>query len=48
MELSEIWASPCNISATAEASDSKFGVQLEFAEAHQKIARERKEDVALN
>ena len=28
---------PFNISATAEASDFKFGTQLEFAKAHHKI-----------
>jgi len=29
--------SPFNISATAEASDFKFGLQLGFAKAHHKI-----------
>ena len=29
--------SPLNISATAEASDFKFGMQLGFAKAHRKI-----------
>jgi len=33
---------PFNISATAEASDFKFGVQLGFAKAHHKIPRRRK------
>jgi len=28
---------PNNISATAEASDFKFGTQLRFAKAHHKI-----------
>jgi len=30
----EIWGFPFNISATAEASDFKFGTQLVFAKAH--------------
>jgi len=30
-ELPEIWGFPFNISATAKASDFKFGTQLEFA-----------------
>jgi len=33
---------PSNISATAGASDSKFGALLGFAKAHQKITRRRK------
>jgi len=33
---------PCNISATAGASDFKFGMQLGFAKAHHKITRRRK------
>jgi len=37
-ELPEIWGFPFNISATAEASDFKFGTQLGFAKAHYKIA----------
>jgi len=36
-ELPENWGFPFNISATAEASDFKFGTQLVFAKAHQKI-----------
>jgi len=31
-----------NISATAGASDFKFGMQLGFAKAHDKITRKRK------
>ena len=34
---------PFNISATAEASDFKFGVLLGFAKAHHKIPPRRKE-----
>jgi len=37
----------CNISATAGASDFKFGKQLEFAKAHHKITRGRREGMAL-
>jgi len=33
---------PYNISATAGASDFKFGKQLGFAKAHHKITRKRK------
>ena len=36
-KLPEIWGFLFNISATAEASDFKFGTQLEFAKAHHKI-----------
>jgi len=36
-ELPKIWGFPSNISATAEASDFKFGTQLGFAKAHHKI-----------
>jgi len=41
-ELSNILGSPYNISATAGASDFKFGTQLKFAKAHDKITRRRK------
>jgi len=34
---------PYNISVTAEASDFKFGMQLEFAKDHCKITRRRKD-----
>jgi len=37
MELPEISGFPLNISATAEASDLKFGTQLGFAKAHHKV-----------
>ena len=33
---------PYNISATAEASDFKFGAQLEFAKDHHQIKLEEK------
>ena len=33
---------PCNISATAEASDFKFGTQLGLTKVHHKIARRKK------
>ena len=33
----KVLESPFNIAATAEASDFKFGTQLGFAKAHQKI-----------
>jgi len=36
-ELPEIRGFPFNISATAEASDFKFGTQLGFAKANRKI-----------
>jgi len=36
-DLPEIWGFPFDISATAEASDFKFGTQLKFAKAHHKI-----------
>ena len=45
-ELSKILEFPYNISATARASDFKFGKQLRFAKARHKIAQERL-DVAL-
>jgi len=32
-----IWGFPINISATAGASDFKFGIQLGFSKAHHKI-----------
>ena len=38
---------PFNISATTEASDIKFGRQLEFAKCHQEITPEEKVGVAL-
>jgi len=34
---------PYNISATAKASHFKFGAQLEFAKAHHKIIRRKKD-----
>jgi len=46
-ELSEIWGFPFNISATAEASDFKFGTQLGFAKAHHKITPREKSRLAL-
>jgi len=36
-KLSKILGFPFNISAMSEASDFKFGTQLGFAKAHQKI-----------
>ena len=41
-ELPKIWGFPFNIYATAEASDFKFGTQLGFAKAHDKITCRRK------
>jgi len=41
-ELPEFWGLPFNISATAEASDFKFGTQLRYAKAHHQITRGRK------
>jgi len=41
-ELPKILGFPYNISATAGASDFKFGSQLGFAKAHHKITRRRK------
>jgi len=46
-ELPEIWGFPFNISATAEASDFKFGTQLGFAKAYHKITPREKSGVAL-
>jgi len=45
--LPEIWGFPFNISATAEASNFKFGTQLEFAKFHHKITFRGKSGVAL-
>jgi len=45
-ELPEIWGFPFNISATAEASDFKFGTQLGFAKARHKITPRGKMAVA--
>jgi len=39
--LPKILGFPINISATAEASDFKFGTQLWFTKAHHKITRRR-------
>jgi len=36
-KLPKIWGFPFNITATAEASDFKFGTQLKFAKAPHKI-----------
>jgi len=41
-ELPKILGFPYNISATAGASDFKFGTQLGFAKVHYKITRKRK------
>jgi len=41
------FAVPFNISATAEASDFEFGMQLGFANAHNKITPRGKVGVAL-
>ena len=38
-ELPEIWCFPFNISATAEASDFKYGTQLGFASELQNLHR---------
>jgi len=46
-ELPEIWGFPFNISATAEASDFKFGTQLGFAKPIIKSHSEEKVGVAL-
>jgi len=43
----EIWGFHFNITATAEASDFKFGTQLRFAKAHHKITLRGKSEVAL-
>jgi len=47
VELTDIGGFPFNISATAEASDFKFGIQLLFAKAHHKITPRGKVRVAL-
>ena len=41
-ELPNILGFPYNISATARASDFKFGTHLEFAKAHDETTRRRK------
>ena len=47
-ELRKIWGLPFNISATAGASEFKFGVQLRFAKAHHtKSHAEERVGVAL-
>jgi len=46
-ELPEIWDFPVNISATAEARDFKFGIQLGIAKAHHKITPRGKSGVAF-
>jgi len=46
-KLPKILESPFNISATAEANDFKFGMQLGFDKAHQKLHPEKKVGVAL-
>ena len=46
-ELPDIWGFPINMSATAGASDFKFGIQLGFAKAHHKITPRGKVWVAL-
>jgi len=47
-ELPKIMRFPFNISATVEASDFKFGMQLGFGKAHHEITRRRKVFVALD
>jgi len=47
-KLPKIWFFFFNISATAEASDFKFGLQLRFAKAHDKIILKEKVGVALH
>jgi len=42
LELPKILGFRFNISATAEASDFKFGVPLEFAKSHHQIPPRRK------
>ena len=46
-ELAEMWGFPLNISATAGASDFKFGAQLVFAKANDKSTRRKRVDMAL-
>jgi len=46
-EIPEISGFSFNISATAEASDFKFGTQLGFAKAHHEITPKEKVGVAL-
>jgi len=47
VELSEIRGFLFNISATAEASDFKFGKQIGFGKSHHKITPVEKMGVAL-
>ena len=46
-KLPKILRFPFDISATAEASDFKFGVQLRFAKAHHKLTPRGKVSVGL-
>jgi len=46
-ELLKILRFPFNISATAEASDFKLGMQLGFAKGHHKITPREKLGVAM-
>jgi len=46
-KLPKILVFPFNISATAEASEFKFGMQLGFAHSHHKITPTGKVGVAL-
>jgi len=46
-DLPEIWGFPFNVSATAEASDFKFGTQFGFAKTHHKITPRGKVGMAL-
>ena len=45
--LRKMWGFPCNISATAEAAEFKFGAQLVFAKNRHKITRILMGDVIL-
>ena len=47
-EFPVFWGFPFNITATAEASDFKFGTQLGFAKAHHKITLSGKVSVAVD
>jgi len=46
-ELPKVLGFPFNISATAKASDFKFGTQIGFAKTHHKITPRGKVGVAL-
>ena len=47
-ELPKIWGFPFSIYTVADASDFKFGTQLGFATAHNKIQQNKPSDTVVN